>query len=245
MITRCVLIQLVLVALLLQGASAVAWAQVDSGGRGGAAAERFRNAGPEERRRIRQEIRSRYEKAGPEERERMERRLEQMRRRLRDERMQGDGVARGRFQRYRRESEKAPGGSLDRRPLPFEERRRTGGQLREMSPGERAQLRQQLRTLPTDEREVLEQRIRDFRSMNPDEQAELRKRLDSLLELPDEERARVRSNAKRWGSMSTEQRAHMRSQMQRLRALSAEERMELLDRALEDHDATSARRSEE
>jgi len=145
MVTRRVLIRLAVIALLLQSASGIAWAQVDSGGRRDAAADRLRNAGPEERRRFRQEMRDRYNNAGPEERRRMEQRLEQMRRGMGAGGMQGDGLTRERLRRYRREINAAPDGAIDRRPLPAEQRRELGRRLREMSPDERAQLRRQLR----------------------------------------------------------------------------------------------------
>jgi hypothetical protein len=193
-------------------------------GDGAAVLERFRNASPAERRRLREDMRAQLRDASPEERRALRQQiLEAWEQATPEERAAA---------RARRRAEMA--GRLERwRDMPEDLRREHRQKLREMTPAEREALRRRLRALPREERRALDARMRAYKSLDEEEQAALRVRLDELMQMSEEERSRLEANARRWESLSEAERQHRREQLRRLRAMDPEERARLLDTLLE------------
>jgi hypothetical protein len=93
--------------------------------------------------------------------------------------------------------------------------------------GRRHEAREELRSLPREERRELLRKLRNFRELPEEEQRQLRERYQMLRERSPEERERLRENSRRWNDMSPERRERLLEQRRRLHELSPEERKQL------------------
>ena len=103
-----------------------------------------------------------------------------------------------------------------------------------MSLDQRRVLRERIRDLSPEQRQVVRDRMTELRALDDVDQAILRDQLQSLVNLPQEDRSLLDSYRERWESMTPEQQDAMRMRMLRLHEMSAEDRQELLQRAIGD-----------
>ena len=103
-----------------------------------------------------------------------------------------------------------------------------------LSDRQRRVLRERVRDLSPDERQMLRARMNELNALNDVDQAILRDQLQQWINLPVEDRDQLDGYRERWESMTPEQQDTLRNRMLRLREMSAEQRQELLDRTLGD-----------
>ena len=99
---------------------------------------------------------------------------------------------------------------------------------------QRRVLRERVRDLSPEQRQLLRARMTELNALNDVDQAILREQLQQWINLPAEDRVQLDTYRERWESMTPEQQDGLRNRMLRLREMSAEQRQELLDRTLGD-----------
>lgn len=103
-----------------------------------------------------------------------------------------------------------------------------------MSADQRRLLRERVRDLSPEQRQLVRDRMTELRALDEVDQAILREQLQDWLNLSQEDRAQLDAYRERWEGMTPEQQDAMRLRMLRLREMSEGQREELLQRAIGD-----------
>jgi hypothetical protein len=104
----------------------------------------------------------------------------------------------------------------------------------QLSREDRMAIRDEVKSLPLAERQLLRDKIRHFHSLPEGERAELRRRFQQLRGLEPGEQAEIHDNARRFQGMDLEIQDRLRETLRKFRELSPEKQNEWLDRALEE-----------
>jgi hypothetical protein len=172
------------------------------------------------------DLRERWRSAEPEERRRMRRQLRQL-----VEHWADTSAAERSGLHASREPEARPRlGDAEGSVEVFESWRH---ELRDdTSPAERRQIRRYLQGLDDAGRRALRERVERYRALDAPARRALRHALQDFRALPAEHQQRFRDNAQRWRRMSPETQQRLRERMALLRGMDPQDRLKLLESVL-------------